>query len=60
MKKIYNSPATLIVKLHVINHMMQLSLNPTETINGENMSNYDQNVKSNSSNYNVWNDDWSE
>lgn len=56
MKKIYNAPTTTCVELRATN-MIALSLND-ETITSDNFDDYEQNVKVNSSNYNLWDDDW--
>ena len=58
MKKKYIAPAILCVELHA-KKMMALSLNDYESIDSSNMSEYQQDVKVNSSRYNVWDDDWS-
>ena len=57
MKKKYIAPAVLCVELNATN-MIALSLK-SESIDSENMVNYEQNVKGNTSRYNVWDDDWS-
>ena len=58
MKKKYIAPAVLCVELNATN-MIALSLNGEEKVNSSNMGDYEQNVKGNTSRYNVWDDDWS-
>ena len=58
MKKIYKAPLTTCMKVHATK-MIALSLNESENVTSSNASNYEQNVKVNRSDYNVWDDDWS-
>ncbi|MBO4907057.1 MAG: hypothetical protein J5486_08520 [Bacteroidaceae bacterium] len=60
MKRIYNSPAILIVKLASERALLEgsLQINNT-TVNQDAWVKQDASNSSSSSNYNVWNDDWS-
>ncbi len=59
MKKTYIIPELLMVKVNVKHHLMDLSVGGTASISSE-AADGDAFVKDNRSNYNVWNDDWSE
>lgn len=59
MKKTYIIPGLLIVKVNVRQHLMDLSALGTASIS-EDAADGDAFVKDNRSNFNVWNDDWSE
>ena len=60
MKKTYIIPELLIVKVNVQHHLMDLSQGGTTSISKD-YADGDAFVKENlRSDYNVWNDDWSE
>ena len=52
MKKVYNAPTTLCVKLRAAN-MIALSLNGSEKVTSSNMSGFEQNARTNNS-WDIW------
>ena len=59
MKKTYIIPVLTLVTLNVEHHLMDLSSQGSASISTQEADG-DAFVKGTSSNYNVWNDDWSE
>ena len=55
MNKLYNAPVTVCVKLRATN-MIALSLNGSEKVSSSNMSDFEQNARSNNS-WDIWGSD---